>query len=159
MNSAPRRMNWEATPASTITRYSAACTTFLVVTTRHADTSITAAMMPKKMFCATKRSSPSEFAWASRDAIIGAPHSSRDLLDLGLAAGLVGLEVGHGLEPLGEALLVVEQIGDAELAELVLGAPEQGVERADLDADAAEHAKREVDVEAVERVFNEPPAT
>ena len=38
------------------------------------------------------------------------------------------------------------------LGVLVLGAPEQGVERAHLDADAAVHAERVVDVEAVERV-------
>ena len=38
------------------------------------------------------------------------------------------------------------------LGVLVLGAPEQRLERADLDADAAVHAERVVDVEAVERV-------
>ena len=46
----------------------------------------------------------------------------------------------------------MEQVGDAGLGVLVLRAPEQGVERADLDADAAVHAERVVDVEAVERV-------
>ncbi len=45
-------------------------------------------------------------------------------------------------------VLVVEQVGDLGLGVLVLGAPEQGVERADLDADPAVHAQRVVDVEA-----------
>src|SRR6187402_3252647 len=76
----------------------------------------------------------------------------RDLPDLLLRPGLVGLEVGHGLHPLAEALLVVEQVGEAQLGVLVLGAPEQGVERAHLDADAAVHAERVVDVEPVELV-------
>ena len=98
---------------------------------------MTAAMMPKAMFWATI---------GSRSVTAG------HLLDLRLGAGLVGLEVGHGLHPLAEPVLVVEQVGDAGLGVLVLGAPEQGVERADLDADAAVHAERVVDVEAVERV-------
>ena len=73
-----------------------------------------------------------------------------DFLDLGVGAGLVGLEVGHRLHPLAEAGLVVEQVGDAGLGVLVLGAPEQGVERAHLDADPAVHAEGVVDVEAIE---------
>src|SRR5581483_3645721 len=44
-----------------------------------------------------------------------------------------------------------EQFRDARLGVLVLGAPEERVERAHLDADAAVHAQRVVDVEAVER--------
>src|SRR5690606_40190014 len=76
--------------------------------------------------------------------------SPGDLADLLLGPGLVGLEVGHGLHPLAKALLVVEQVGEAQLGVLVLGAPEQGVEGADLDADPAVHAQRVVDVEAVE---------
>jgi len=47
----------------------------------------------------------------------------------------------------------VEEVGDLDLGELELGAPEQRVERADLDADATEHAQREVDREAVEGVL------
>ncbi len=46
-------MNWAATPASTSTSHSAACTTLLVVTTRNAEKTITAAMIPKKTFWAT----------------------------------------------------------------------------------------------------------
>ena len=47
----------------------------------------------------------------------------------------------------------MQQVGDVGLGVLVLGAPEQRLERADLDADAAVHAQREVDVEAVEGVL------
>ena len=43
-NSAASRMYWAATPASTSTSQSAACTTFLQVTTRIAPKTITAAM-------------------------------------------------------------------------------------------------------------------
>ena len=85
-----------------------------------------------------------------RQASVTRRSAVRDLLDLLLGAGLVGLEVGDGLHPLAEAVLVVQQVGDAGLGVLVLGAPEQRVERADLDADAAVHAERVVDVEAVE---------
>src|SRR4051812_33845213 len=74
----------------------------------------------------------------------------RELLDLGLGTGFVGLVLGDGVHPLAEAILVVEQIGDARLGVLVLGAPEKRVEGAHLDADAAVHAERVVDVEAVE---------
>src|SRR5690606_40873154 len=49
-------------------------------------------------------------------------------------------------------LLVVDQVGDAGLGVLELGAPEERLERADLDADAAVHAERVVDREAVEVV-------
>src|SRR6187431_2942925 len=68
-----------------------------------------------------------------------------------LRAGFQFGGLGHRLHPLAELLLVVQQLGDARLGVLVLGAPEQGVERAHLDADAAVHAQREVDVEAVEQ--------
>src|ERR671910_3731821 len=76
----------------------------------------------------------------------------RDLPRLLLGPGLVRLEVRHRLHPLAESLLVVEQVGDPQLGVLVLRAPEQGVERAHLDADAAVHAQRVVDVEPVEPV-------
>ena len=46
-------MNWAAAPASTSTSHRAACTTFLVVTTRSAPKIMNAAMMPKAMFSAT----------------------------------------------------------------------------------------------------------
>src|SRR5829696_1671866 len=75
----------------------------------------------------------------------------RDLPRLLLGPGLVRLEVRHRLHPLAESLLVVEQVGDPQLGVLVLRAPEEGVERAHLDADAAVHAQRVVDVEAVEQ--------
>jgi hypothetical protein len=51
-----------------------------------------------------------------------------------------------------EKRLVVAEIGDVRFGELVFGAPEQGIERADLDAYPAVHAQRVVDVEAVELV-------
>ena len=57
---------------------------------------------------------------------------------------------GTDLHPLAELHLVVEELGDARLGVLVVGAPEQGVERAHLDADPAVHAERVVDVEPVE---------
>ena len=78
---------------------------------------------------------------------------SSGLLDLLLGPGLVGLDAGHGLHPLAQPALVVQQLGDVGLGVLVLGAPEQGLERAHLDADAAVHAEREVDVEAIEGVL------
>jgi hypothetical protein len=53
----------------------------------------------------------------------------------------------------------VEQIGYVRFGEFVLGAPEQRVERADLDADAAVHAQRVVDVEAVEKAHAARAAT
>ena len=87
-------------------------------------------MMPKAMFWATT-------AWASITSSSSAPASS--------VGGL-----GHGLHPLAELVLVVQEVGDPGLGVLVLRAPEQGVERAHLDADAAVHAQRVVDVEAVE---------
>src|SRR3954469_11490076 len=83
---------------------------------------------PKAMFCATKGL----------------------LLLLDVGADFEGRRLGHGLHPLAELVLVVEQVGDLGLGVLVLGAPEQRVERAHLDADPAVHAQRVVDVEAVE---------
>src|SRR5262249_21079165 len=55
-----------------------------------------------------------------------------------------------GLHPFAQLPLVVQQLGDVGLGVLVVGAPEERVEWADLDADAAVHAERVVDVEAVE---------
>src|SRR5688572_23233073 len=72
------------------------------------------------------------------------------LLALHVGPGLEGGRLRHRLHPLAEALLVVEQVGDLELRVLELRAPEQGVERAHLDADPAVHAEAVVDVEAVE---------
>src|SRR5262249_31167486 len=54
------------------------------------------------------------------------------------------------LHPLAELLLVVEKVGDVGLGVLELRAPEEGVERAHLDADPAVHAQGVIDVEAVE---------
>src|SRR5690606_4615913 len=54
--------------------------------------------------------------------------------------------------PLGQAGPVVDQVRDVGFGVLVLGTPEQRLERADLDADAAVHAQRVVEVEAVELV-------
>src|SRR5579884_368425 len=67
-----------------------------------------------------------------------------------LGARLERLLLGHGPHPVAQTDPVVEQVGDARLAVLVLGAPEERVERTDLDTDAAVHAERVVDVEAVE---------
>src|SRR3954452_18877286 len=74
------------------------------------------------------------------------------LLLLGRRADLEGRRLRNGLHPLAEAILVVQEVGDLHLRVLVLGAPEQGVERAHLDADPAVHAQGVVDVEAVELV-------
>ena len=46
----------------------------------------------------------------------------------------------------------MEEISDSRFGELVLRAPEQRFERADLDTDATVHTQREVDVEAIESV-------
>src|SRR5205085_11165427 len=62
------------------------------------------------------------------------------------------LGFGDTFHPLAELVLIVQQIGDADLGVLELRAPEEGVEGADLDADAAVHAEGVVDVEAVEGV-------
>src|ERR1051325_4974457 len=96
-----------------------------------ADTAMTAASTPKKMCWAT-----------TGPSLLGAL--------LGLGPGLEGRRLGDGLHPLAELVLVVEEVGDVGLGILELGAPEQGVEGADLDADPAVHAEAVVDVEAVE---------
>src|SRR5687768_3130922 len=120
VNSAPSRMKFIPTPPSTSTRYSAACTTFLVVTTRMAETPIAAAMTPKATFCAVTfaglqaalagvRWGPHRFGLhASFEQV---PHrgllperhwpaTSSSLLALGLGARLEGRGLGHGLHPL-----------------------------------------------------------
>jgi hypothetical protein len=65
-----------------------------------------AAMMPKATFWATSTGA-SAFWAAARTGSLG------HLLDLGLGPGLVGLEVRHGLHPLTQAGLVVDEVGDA----------------------------------------------
>ena len=119
-----------AAPASTTTRYSAACTTFCDRTTPIAATAIATARIQKTTFCADHRRH--YFL-----PLTSAPTSS------GSGSGTVSIHSPS-------LLLVVQQLGDAGLGVLVLGAPEQRVERADLDADPAVHAERVVDVEAVE---------
>src|SRR5689334_11877304 len=147
-------MNCAAPPASTTTRYSAACTTLFVRTTPSAAIAIAAAMMPNATFSATTVHRP----------LVAHPSGSRLpdrwslLLALGLGAEFERFRLGHGLHPLAEAILVVQQVGDALLGVLELGAPEQRVERAHLDADAAVHAQRVVDVEAVEHVDRTRPS-
>src|ERR1700737_3713528 len=44
----------------------------------------------------------------------------------------------------------MQEVGDLRLGVLELGTPEEGVERADLDADPAVHAQAVVDVETVQ---------
>src|SRR6056297_2848158 len=139
-NSAAARMYCAATPASTITNHSAACTTFFEVTTLSAAKIMNAAMMPNATFCATLTPSA---------ARITALTWSRSFL---VRSGFEIGRLGHRLHPLAELFLVVQQVGDLGFGVLVLGAPEQGVERAHLHADAAVHAQRVVDVEAVEVV-------
>src|ERR1044072_592552 len=84
-------------------------------------------------------------------AIMGSrqPKKSSSLLLLD-RPGLEGLGFGDTFHPFAELFLVVEQVGDADLGVLELRGPEQGVEGADLDADAAVHAEGVVEVEAVE---------
>src|SRR5262249_33992646 len=127
-NSATRRMYCAAVPARTTTRNSAACTTLFDRTTPIAAPAIATAMIQKATSCS---------------------HMALLLLAL-LGAELERFGLGHGVHPLAELDLVVEQLRDVALGVLVLGAPEQRVERAHLDADPAVHAERVVDVEAVE---------
>src|SRR5215216_6440245 len=129
-NSARRTMYCAAAPTSTTIRNSAACTMFRDRTTPTAPAPIAIARTQKATFCAVMR-------------------ASRSLL-LALGADFERLRLGDRLHPLAELLLVVEEVGDVGLGVLVLGTPEQGVERTDLDADPAVHAERVVDVEAVE---------
>src|SRR3954447_22188072 len=161
-NSAARRMYCAAAPAITTTRYSAACTTFCDRTTPMAASTIATARIQKTTFCATiSMASLSAAAntrarrgtsGAVRATEAGAAVRSALLLGLDVGAELEGLGLGHGGHPLAELLLVVEQLGDAGLGVLVLGAPEQRVERAHLDAYPAVHAEPVVDVEPVEDV-------
>src|SRR5207302_9750044 len=115
-----------ASPVRTTTRYSAARTMFWVVTTRTPATTIRSATTAKATFSATM---------------------GGGLLLGGLGPDLEGGRLGHGLHPLAEPVLVVEEDANPHFGILVLGAPEQGVERADLDTDAAVHAQGVVDVE------------
>src|SRR5215204_2815421 len=129
-NSARRTMYCAAAPTSTTIKNSAACTMFRERTTPTAPAPIAIARTQKATFCAVMRASCS--------------------LLLALGADFERLRLGDRLHPLAELLLVVEEVGDVGLGVLVLGTPEQGVERTDLDADPAVHAERVVDVEAVE---------
>src|SRR6056297_3471932 len=144
-NSAAARMYWAATPDSTTTSQSAAWTTLLVDTTLSAAKIMAAAMMPKPTFWATFTSSA-----ARMRAFTSARSIRRSSFLLGSRFEFRCL--GNRLHPLAELLLVVEQVGDLRLGVLVLGAPEQRVERTHLDTDAAVHAQRVVDVEPVEMV-------
>ena len=47
----------------------------------------------------------------------------------------------------------MKEISDTDLGVLVLRAPEERIERTDLDADTAVHAQREIDIEAIEFVL------
>src|SRR4029450_9992134 len=129
-NSARRTMYCAAAPTSTTMRNSAACTMFRERTTPTAPPPIAIARTQKATFGAVMRGSGS--------------------LLLALGAAFERLRFGDGLHPFAELLLVVQEVGDVRLGVLVLGAPEQGVERTHLDADPAVHAQRVIDVEAVE---------
>src|SRR5205823_6470128 len=78
------------------------------------------------------------------------PCAPPSFLALDLGALLERLRLGNGVHPLPELFLVVQQLRDARLGVLVFGAPEQRIEGTHLDADAAVHAERVVDVETVE---------
>ena len=91
-NSAPAGCTARPTPASTSTSYSAACTTLLVVTTRIAPTTMIDG----------DDAEGDVLRDHGRRRSCRQPHR-RHLLDLLLGAGLVGLELGHGLHPLAEA--------------------------------------------------------
>src|SRR5215471_8569767 len=138
-NSASSTMYCAAAPTSTTTRNSAACTMFFERTTPIAPAPIEIARAQKATFCAVMRASCS-------------------LLLPALGADFQRLRLGNGLHPLAELLLVVQEVGDVGLGVLVLGAPEQRVEGAHLHADAAVHAQRVVDVEAVEQADGAFPA-
>src|SRR5215211_4571655 len=118
-----------AEPARTTTRNSAACTTLLERTTPIAAPAIASAMIQKATCCS---------------------HIALLLLLRLVGAGLERLRLGDRLHPLAEFHLVVQELRDAALGVLVFRAPEERVERADLDADPAVHAQRVVDVEPVE---------
>src|SRR5262245_51517190 len=66
---------------------------------------------------------------------------------------------GHRPHPLPQSRALVGELTDVVLGVRVLRAPVERVERADLDADAAVHAQREVDGEPVEHVALPRPAT
>ena len=135
------------TPPRTITSHSAAWTMLLVVTTRIAAKIITAASRRRRRCSRGRRTSC--VAGADR-----AEHADQrgTFLTLASEPDSYASKSGTVVHPLTETLLVVEQVLDPHLGVLVLGAPEQRLERADLDADAAVHAERVVDVEAVEGV-------
>src|SRR5262245_63848173 len=118
-------MYWAATPASTTTRNSAAWTTFCARTTPIAAAAIATARIQN----ATSTATLAPNTGTTR------PPRSRGSPLLHLGADLERLGFGHGVHPLAELALVVQQLGDVRLGVLELGAPEEGVERADLDAD------------------------
>src|SRR5262249_44753828 len=124
-NSAINRMYCAALPASTTTRNSAAWTTLLERTTPIAAPAMATAMIQKATSCSH---------------IMRSLSAGRSLLLALFGADFERLGLGNGLHPLAELHLVVEESGDAVLRVLVLGTPEERVERAHLDADAAVHA-------------------
>src|SRR5216684_2338177 len=136
-NSAASKMYWAAAPARTTTRNSAAWTTLRLRTTPMAAAAIATASTQKATCC-------------SHTAL---------LLPLRFGADLEGFGLRDALHPLAELHLVVQHVGDLELRVLVLRAPEQRVERADLDADPAVHAQGVVDVETVEHADRAGPPT
>src|SRR4051812_20768079 len=100
-----------------------------------------AASTPKAMCWGSIRQPPLSRR-APAGSLLGA------LLDLG--TGLERRRFGDSRHPLVQPRLVVQEISDLELGVLELGTPEEGIERAHLHTDAAVHAQRVVDVEAVE---------
>src|SRR5260370_27887641 len=135
--SSARRMYWAAAPARTTTRNNAAWTTLRLRTTPMAAAPIATARTQKATCCS---------------------HAALPLA-LRFGADLEGFGLRDAVHPLAELDLVVQHVGDLELRVFVLGAPEQRVERADLDADPAVHAQGVVDIEAVEHADRAGPPT
>src|SRR5438477_4071766 len=115
-----------AAPAITTTRNNAACTMLRVRTTPMAAPAIANASTQNASCC----------SHMTPTAPLARP-AARSLLALHFCADLERLGRGHRLHPLAELDLVVEQLRDAGLGVLEVGAPEEGVERAHLDADPA----------------------
>src|SRR5690606_20999847 len=141
-------MKLTATPPRVATRKSAAWTRLWDVTTRYADTSVSTPTTTQTQLT----------AWENHSPIIRPGPPCCDRAGIGSLCDLRLL--GDGGKPLVlQRVHVVHQLPHLVLGVLVLGAPEESVERAHLDTDAAVHAEGEVDVKPVEGVADLDPAT